>query len=300
MKIESRLGQDSSIYSSRFNCCFSMPAPPAEAVTMQAVEGLVKQCVQREVYRLQKSLDELAQDHKKALEDNSSLKRSVGQLRRELAKYCEQDKYFQQTFQRMVERVNPCGRGSDQNGEQQLLAPSQERVSPPCLSASPSSPMACRSSRCAEPQFSPHLPFSPNGAVGTPSTPNILPDIVLQTVDPRAEDNIFRVTKHQDGCRRPDEYAARMFMMIVDFSTYLSWVQTVHWTGSAGKQVLPRNVILKLKELLQHRYKNISKREWKHIRDRVNERLRNPRKLDPRKERVYEKRLAVHLALSLA
>lgn len=67
-----------------------MPAPPAAVVTMQAVEGLVKQCVQMEVSRLQKSLNELAQDHKKALEDNLFLWRTVVELGRELAKLCEE------------------------------------------------------------------------------------------------------------------------------------------------------------------------------------------------------------------
>lgn len=44
-----------------------MPAPPAAAaVAMQAVEGLVKHCAQREVPSA--SLYELAQDHKEALE----------------------------------------------------------------------------------------------------------------------------------------------------------------------------------------------------------------------------------------
>lgn len=57
-----------------------MPAPPAASVTVQAVEGLVKQCVEQEISRLQKSLEELALHHKKALEDNSSLRRTVGEL----------------------------------------------------------------------------------------------------------------------------------------------------------------------------------------------------------------------------
>lgn len=272
-----------------------MPAPPAAAVTTQAVEGLVKQCVQREVFRLQKSLDELAQDHKKALEDNSSLRRTVGELGRELAKLREDNSSFRQTLQRMAERVNPRGNGGDQNCEQWLLNSSQEQFSPLRLSPSPSpaGTLACNSSsRCAEQQFSPHLPSLPNGASTHTSTPgvrlpDVLPDIVLQTVDPEVEDKIFRATKHKDGRRRPDDYAARIFMMIVDFSTYQSWAQTVNWSGTDGKHSLPRNVILELTKLLQHRYKDISDREWKDIRDRVNERLRTPRKLDPRRERIY-------------
>ncbi len=275
-----------------------MPAPPATAVTTQSVEGLVKQCVQKEVFRLQKSLDELAQDHKKALEDNSSLRRAVGELGRELAKLREDNSSFRQTLQRMAERVNPRGNGVDQTCEQWLLTSSQEQFSPLHLSPSPSPPgtLACSSSsRSAEPQFSPHLLSVPNGpsthtltpGAQSPSAPDVLPDIALQAVDPEVEDKIFRATKHKDGRRRPDDFAARMFMMIVDFSTYQSWAQTVNWSGSDGKQALPRNVILKLTKLLQHRYKDLSDREWKDIRDRINERLRTPRKLDPRRERVY-------------
>ncbi|XP_074510851.1 uncharacterized protein znf407 isoform X2 [Sebastes fasciatus] len=264
--------------------------PPAAAVTTQAVEGLVNQCVQREVSRLHKSLDELAQEHKKALEDNSSLRRTVGELGRELARLREDNRSVRRTLRRMAKRVNP----SDQNCEQRLLTPS------------PQTPACC--SRCAQPQSSPHLPSSLNGestqtsteAVRTRPSPIVLPNIVLQTVDPEVEDNIFRNTKHGNGRRRPDDYAAKMFMMIVDFSTYRSWEHTVNWTGSDGKQALPRNVILKLKEFLQHRYKDISVREWKEIRNRVNERLRKSRKMDPRRGKVHrrKKRVTVHPTFS--
>lgn len=83
--------------------------------------------------------------------------------------------------------------------------------------------------------------------------------------------------------------------MIVDFPTYLSWAQKINWKGSDGKQGLPRNVILKLKELLQHHSKDISSQEWKDIRDHVNE-MRNLRKVDPRTVRFFdEKRLTVRL-----
>lgn len=135
-----------------------------------------------------------------------------------------------------------------------------------------------------EAQFSPHLPSPPNSvsaptstpAVRTPPTPNNLPDIVLQTVNPEVEKSIFSSTKYRDGRPRSDDYALMMFMMIVDFPTYPSWAQKVNWKGLDGKQGLPRNVI-KLKKLLQHYYKDISSKEWKDIRDRVNERLRNPK-----------------------
>lgn len=275
-----------------------MPVPPAAAITMQAVEELVKQCVQKEVSTLQKSLDELAQDHKKAVEDNSCLRRTVGKLEQELDKLREDNNSFRQTLQRMAERVSSRDDVGDQNFEQRLLSQSQEQVPPlrlpPLLS--PPQTLACSSSSsCAETQVSPHLPSSPDGAstnnstpaARTPSNPNILPDIVLQTVDPKVEEKIFSVTKHRYGPRRPDDYAAKMFMMIVDFSTYLSWAHKVNWNGSDGKQGLPRNVIIKLKELLLHRFEDISDREWKDIRDRVNERLRNPRKVDPRTERCF-------------
>ncbi|XP_067366643.1 zinc finger protein 407 isoform X2 [Channa argus] len=266
-------------------------APPFAGVTMQAVEELVKQCVQREVSTLQKSLEELARDHKKALEDNSSLRRTVGEMVRELAKLRKDNSSFRQTLQRMTKRDVD----GDQNYEQQLL---QEQVLPLQLSHSPNPPqtLACgSSSSCTKTVFSAHLSLSPDRAtsnnstpaVRTASTPNILPDINLQPVDPKVEEKIFSVTKIRYGPRRPDDYAAKMFMMIVDFTTYLSWAQKVNWNGSEGKQGLPRNVILKLKELLQHRFEDISNREWKDIRDRVNERLRNPRKVDPRTERCF-------------
>lgn len=103
-----------------------MPVPPAAAVTMQAVEELVKQCVQREVFRLQKSLDELAKDLEWALEVNLSLRRAVGEMGWQLIKLCEDNHSFQQTPQMMAERVNARDDGGDQNREQRHLTPLQK------------------------------------------------------------------------------------------------------------------------------------------------------------------------------
>lgn len=266
-----------------------MPVPPAAAVTVQAAEELVKRCVREEVSALRNTLEELEQDHKKALEDKSSLRRTVGKLEQELAKLREDNGAFRQALRAMAERVNSRDSGGDLTCERQLLGPP---------SLSPSWTLACSSSSsCAETNVSPHLPSSPVGASVINSTPpprapsnhNILPDIALQPVDPKTESKIFSVTQHKCGPRRPDEYAANMFMMIVDFSTYLSWTLKVNWNGSDGKQGLPRNVIIRLKQLLVHRFQDLSDREWKDVRDRVNERLRNPRKVDPR-ERERQRR----------
>lgn len=94
--------------------------------------------------------------------------------------------------------------------------------------------------------------------------------------------NFYRGYRHKDGRPSPDDYAARMFMHIVDFFTYKSWAHKVNCRVSDGKHGLPRNVIRKLREHLLTRYSSISAKEWKDIRDGVNERLRNPRKVDPR------------------
>lgn len=193
----------------------------------------MKQCLQREVSTLQKSLDELAKDHKKALEDNLSLRRTVRKLEQKLTKLCEDNSSFRQTLQMISGRVNTRDDGGDQNYEQQLVSLSQEQVPPLHLPPSPSPPqtLACSSSlSCAETHVSPHLPSSPDRTstnnstppARMPSNPNILPDIVLQIVDPKVEEKMFCVTKHRYGPRRPDDYAAKMFKMIVDFSTFLS------------------------------------------------------------------------------
>ncbi|XP_028985209.1 zinc finger protein 407 isoform X2 [Betta splendens] len=273
--------------------------PPA-AITMQAVEELVRRSVQKEVFVLRKSLDELAQDNKKALEDNSSLRRTIVKLEQELHKLRDDNCSVRQALRTMAERArsrNECGDWNDESErrEQLLPSPSQERV-PPSPTPSPSRSLAgSASSSCAETQVSPHLPSSSDGASTNetlpapqaPSKPNALPDIVLQPVDPKVEAEIFRNSQLRYGPRRPDEYAAKMFMMIVDFPTYLSWTHKVNWRGSDGKQALPRNVIFKLRELLLRRFNDLTVKEWKEIRDRVNERLRNPRKADPRIEKCF-------------
>lgn len=110
-----------------------MPAPPAAAVTVQAVGELVKRCMQGEVSRLQKALG-------KALEDNASLRRTVGGLEWELAKVCEESDSFQHTLHKMVGRGNSSGNGGYQYKERRLCTQSKDQFSLLCFSPSPSPP----------------------------------------------------------------------------------------------------------------------------------------------------------------
>lgn len=60
-------------------------------VTKQEVEELVTQCVWTEMSRLQRPLNELAQDSREALGgDNSSLRRAVGEQKMALARQVSQ------------------------------------------------------------------------------------------------------------------------------------------------------------------------------------------------------------------
>lgn len=165
-----------------------MPAPPAAAVTVQAVEGLVKQSPG--FRSLWMSWHRTTRRHWRTTRLSGE---RLGSWGWEPAKLREDSNSFRQTLQRMVERVNPSGNG-DPYCEQQLLTPAQEHFSLLCLSPSPSPCKHCPVAllhgvqshnfhlTCHDHQTgSPIIPLQPR------STTNVLPDIVLQTVDPVVE-----------------------------------------------------------------------------------------------------------------
>ncbi|XP_030605086.1 uncharacterized protein LOC115794000 [Archocentrus centrarchus] len=88
------------------------------------------------------------------------------------------------------------------------------------------------------------------------------------------------------GEYRPENYAANVFMAITPFETYQSWAKRVNWSGTNGKDELPRQVKEKVVCCVQQRFPDLSGQQWHNIRRRINERLRSPRKLDPARQRL--------------
>lgn len=93
-------------------------------------------------------MDELAQDHRKALKDNSSLRRTVGELEWELAKLREDNKSFRQALKRMGESETPVTTVATMTVSNSFLL--HHKSSCPCCAfhplPSPPRTMACSSS----------------------------------------------------------------------------------------------------------------------------------------------------------
>ncbi|XP_041846939.1 uncharacterized protein LOC121643539 [Melanotaenia boesemani] len=86
--------------------------------------------------------------------------------------------------------------------------------------------------------------------------PHTTTDFEVRALPAEREEEFFRLC-HRGGHPRPESYAAGVFMALTPFRLYKDWGKTVNWSGSNGKQPLPR----------------------------INERLRSPRKTDPETQR---------------
>lgn len=115
-QIENRMGQDWSIYSSRFNCCFFMPEPPAAAVTAQAGTGETVCRGKSPGFRSlwmswHRSL--WVSWHRPTKRDLRTICLSgelLGSWGRSWPNFLTTTKKFRWTLQRMVEKVNPSKR----------------------------------------------------------------------------------------------------------------------------------------------------------------------------------------------
>ncbi|KAF5894524.1 zinc finger MYM-type protein 4, partial [Clarias magur] len=85
----------------------------------------------------------------------------------------------------------------------------------------------------------------------------------------------------QQGERRPDVYAASVFMALCPFEAYQSWAKQVNWNGTNGKAKLPKNLKDMVHQCVIQRFPDLTADDWFRIRNKVNERLRSTRKLDP-------------------
>ncbi|XP_060782880.1 uncharacterized protein LOC132890105 [Neoarius graeffei] len=120
--------------------------------------------------------------------------------------------------------------------------------------------------------------LGPRVPAGTP-----LPDIELRVLSAERDDYLFRQSQ-QRGQHRPDIYAANVFMALTPFEE--RWGKMVNWSGSQGKATLPHNLKKKVHQLTTERFPDLSPENWVKIRNRINERLRSPRKVDPEAERI--------------
>ncbi|XP_010788424.1 uncharacterized protein [Notothenia coriiceps] len=107
-----------------------------------------------------------------------------------------------------------------------------------------------------------------------------LPDVKIRTVSQAREETLYRncVVK---GEARPEGYAAQLFMALTPFEAYKSWAKKTNWSGSKGKMAIPHSVKQKLEFYVYQRFPILSGDQWHRIRNKINERLRSPRKVDP-------------------
>lgn len=105
-------------------------------------------------------------------------------------------------------------------------------------------------------------------------------DIPLRTLSLDREEAFYRNSFYR-GEHQPDAYAACVFMSLVPFQIYNSWVKKCNWAGTNGKTALPSNIKERVHSLVSQRFPNLTVAQWHQIRSRINERLRCPRKVDP-------------------
>ncbi|CAK6977525.1 hypothetical protein D5F01_LYC16162 [Scomber scombrus] len=124
-------------------------------------------------------------------------------------------------------------------------------------------------------------PLSPERAV--PQSP-VEENIQFRGLSAEREEEIFRLC-HHGGQLRPDVYAANVFMAFTPFHIYKRWGKSVNWSGSNGKSQLPPNLKEHIHQQVCQRFPRMSGDQWQKVRNRINERLRSPRKVDPESQR---------------
>ncbi|XP_033976872.1 uncharacterized protein LOC117474946 [Trematomus bernacchii] len=109
----------------------------------------------------------------------------------------------------------------------------------------------------------------------TPDAPTL-----LRAVSAAREDKFFEDC-FRSGQHRPEKFAGDMFMAMLPFHSYENMAKITNWSGSKGKMPLPLNVRQTLESSVSRRFPGLTTDQWHKIRNRVNERLRSPRKTDP-------------------
>ncbi|XP_033973295.1 uncharacterized protein LOC117472236 [Trematomus bernacchii] len=109
----------------------------------------------------------------------------------------------------------------------------------------------------------------------TPDAPTL-----LRAVSAAREDKFFEDC-FRSGQHRPEKFAGDMFMAMLPFHSYETMAKVTNWSGSKGKMPLPLNVRQTLESSVSRRFPGLTTDQWYKIRNRVNERLRSPRKTDP-------------------
>ncbi|KAF3698553.1 Zinc finger protein 229 [Channa argus] len=128
-------------------------------------------------------------------------------------------------------------------------------------------------------------PASPASCSTDTTIPPQEQDVTLRVLSAEREDALFKDCFVR-GEHRPDVYAANIFMALAPFDAYRSWVKRVNWSGSNSKAELPQNLKDKVHEYITQRFPELSTDQWLRIRNKINERLRSSRKVDPEKARA--------------
>ncbi|KAE8297833.1 hypothetical protein D5F01_LYC02304 [Larimichthys crocea] len=150
----------------------------------------------------------------------------------------------------------------------------QRLASPP--PPTPSSPGARRRLTFGDTPGDPTLP-APD-----PVAPcAVTPDVAVRALPAEREEEFFRLCQ-----TRPDTYAASVFMALTPFQVYKCWGKNVNWSGTNGKWPLPDNLKERVHQHVSQRFPNLSGDQWQKVRNRINERLRSPRKADPETQRA--------------
>lgn len=99
-------------------------------------------------------------------------------------------------------------------------------------------------------------------------------DIMLRPISTDKEKQLYLRSKNAARKARSDRYAVFLFRNLVSYENYVKWVTTVNYVGTLGKDALPVNLRETMKKYLEQRFNKLYARDWKKIRDSINEILR--------------------------
>lgn len=105
----------------------------------------------------------------------------------------------------------------------------------------------------------------------------ILPDVCLNPVSMKKEEKLYLESAGKDRRPRPERFAVLLFKTLVPHEVYRGWSGAVNYDGSRGKNALPNNLRKAISEIVRRKFPNPTPRDWKMIRDRLNELLRTKR-----------------------
>ncbi|XP_055051297.2 uncharacterized protein [Misgurnus anguillicaudatus] len=186
-----------------------------------------------------------------------------------------------------IDRTRPADiTGDSAHLNHQLSTNSMLDYSSPLQEYPSSSPLSSTSQHCPSEMSSfclrlPETPrnssyFQSHNPVRRSLMGVVLQDVTLNHVSLEVEKQLYVDSAGSDGAPKADRFACGLFKRLIPFTIYQDWVGSVNYDGSKGKNALPWNLRQAISDAVARKF-HPTPRDWKLIRDRINELLRKKR-----------------------